>query len=519
MASGSPVGDLFRSRWGLVLATLGAAIGTGNIWRFPKEAAVNGGGAFMIAYLIFLFTWSIPLVMTGFAIGKRARLGPIGSFGVFAGKKHMWMGAWVVFLTVAISCYYAVVMGWVIRYTMYSATGGFSGTTLAETAGIWNSFMSSPAELVFFHITAVLISAFVVYRGIRRGIERVAIFLLPVLFGILILTAIWALAQPGAVNGLGYLFVPNMEYLGRGETWIRALAQSAWSSGAGMGVAITYGMYMRRKEDTNLNAFLAGLGDTGASLLAGIAVICTIFALSASASAANQSLEMSGAELTFVQMTALFGTMPGGSAVAFIFFFGMAIAALTSMIAMMEVSVRSFMDFGWSRPRAVRFLAVVVFLCGLPSALIVMSVSGTETPVFLDNQDHIWGLALIINGFFIAYFAVRKFGIERFRSELLNSRWNDIHIGKWWDYVVRYLIPLQFVVLLLWFSFDTLTQEPSTWWRSGPAGLAIMLIVWGVVLLILYMYNDWFVKKFRYRPAKIRDDDEAVDAIVVDERV
>ena len=124
----------------------------------------------------------------------------------------------------------------------------------------------------------------------------------------------------------------------------------------------------------------------------------------------------------------------------------------------------------------------------------------------------------LINGFFIAYFAVRKFGIERFRSELLNSRWNDIHIGKWWEYVVRYLIPLQFVVLLLWFSFDTLTQEPSTWWRSGPAGLAIMLMAWGAVLLILYMYNDWFVKKFRYRPAKIAEE-EAVDAIVVDERV
>ena len=117
---------------------------------------------------------------------------------------------------------------------------------------------------------------------IVRGIEKVAMYLMPLLFGLLFLTAIWAVTRSGSLEGLHYMFVPDMKYLASGETWIRALAQSAWSAGAGMGVAITYAIYMKRKEDTTLNGFLTGLGDTGASLLAGIAVICTIFALSPS---------------------------------------------------------------------------------------------------------------------------------------------------------------------------------------------------------------------------------------------
>jgi NSS family neurotransmitter:Na+ symporter len=515
MASSSGT-EFFRSRWGLVLAALGAAIGTGNIWRFPKEAASNGGGAFMIAYLIFLFSWSIPLLLTGFAIGKKSRLGPIGSFKLFAGKNYMWMGAWIVFLTIAIGCYYAVVMGWVLRYIIFSASGSFSTGSIEDTTAVWNGFMANPAELVIFQALAVLLAAYVVYRGVKRGIERVSIVLMPLLFGILLLTACWAVAQPGAVSGLHYLFVPNVEYLGKGETWIRALAQSAWSAGAGMGVAITYAIYMRKKEDTNLNAFLTGLGDTGASLLAGMAVICTIFALSPSLSAANESLSVSGAGLTFIHLTALFGTMPGGSFVATVFFFGMAIAALTSLIAMMEVAVRNFMDYGWSRQRATRVLSIIILICGLPSALVVMTVSGVNVPIVLENQDHVWGLALIVNGLFIAYFAVREFGVERFRNQLVNTKWNDLRLGKWLEYIYKYLIPLQFVVLLVWYSVDTLSQDATNWWRSGPPGLTLLIIEWGVVIFLLILYNKWLSKKFSGKPKVVEEEEEVMEAKVIE---
>lgn len=512
--------EFFRSRWGFILAALGAAIGTGNIWRFPKEAASNGGGAFMIAYLIFLFSWSIPLIIAEFAIGKKTRTGTIGTFRIFAGKKYIWMGAWMVFITIAISAYYAVVMGWVIRYTIFSASGGLGGSV--DTVSLWNDFMGSPGELVLFQFIAVFISAFVVYRGIRKGIERVSIFLMPLLFGILIFTACWALSRPGSVRGLSYLFVPNMEYLGRGETWIRALAQSAWSAGAGGGLAITYAIYVRRKEDTSLNAFLTGLGDTGASLLAGIAVICTIFALSPSLTAANESLASSGSGLTFIHLTALFGTMPGGSAIATVFFFGMAIAALTSLIALMEIAVRNFIDYGWTRQKAVKFVATVVFLAGIPSALVIMTISGVSIPVYLENQDHIWGLGLLASGFFIAFFAVRRYGIEKLRNQVINTRWSDIYVGKWWEYMLKYIIPIQFLFLLIWFTMDTLITEPASWWRSGSLGLTLLVLEWGMVLAVLIWYNDWIDKKFKAKRLAPEEEDEefdeAVEAIVVDER-
>ncbi|UCE07286.1 MAG: hypothetical protein JSW07_04435, partial [bacterium] len=134
-------------------------------------------------------------------------------------------------------------------------------------------------------------------------------------------------------------------------------------------------------------------------------------------------------------------------------------------------------------------------------------------PIFLENQDHVWGLALIINGLFIAYFAVRGFGVERFRAKLINTKWNDIRIGIWWEYIMKYIIPLQFVVLLLWFSFDTLTQEPSSWWRGGPLGLSLMVLEWGAVLFILYYYNSWIARRFRRGGVREKG---AVDAIVVE---
>ena len=253
--------EVFSSRWGLIFTALGAAIGTGNIWRFPKEAASNGGGAFMIAYVIFLFSWSIPLLIAEFAIGKKMRLGTIGTFKYFVGRKYAWMGAWMVFVSIAINFYYAVVMGWTLKYFTLGITGGLHKDV--DTLQVWNSFISSPGHVVLFQFMAIFIGTYIVYKGITKGIERVNKILLPLLIVFLVITAIWALRLPGSINGLRYLFVPKMAYLGRAETWIRALAQSAWSCSAGFGMAITYACYMKRKEDIALNSFLTGLGDSG----------------------------------------------------------------------------------------------------------------------------------------------------------------------------------------------------------------------------------------------------------------
>jgi NSS family neurotransmitter:Na+ symporter len=502
--------EVFSSRWGLIFTALGAAIGTGNIWRFPKETASNGGGAFLIAYVIFLFTWSIPLLIAEFSIGKKTRLGTIGSFKYFAGNKYAWMGVWMIFVSVVINFYYAVVMGWTIKYFTVASTGGL--TPGMDVTMIWNDYISSPLQVVFFQFVAIAVGFFIVYRGITGGVEKTNRILLPILFFFLIFLAIWALTLPNAFHGLRFLFVPKFEYLGRGETWVRALAQSAWSCSAGMGMAITYAVYMKRREDTALNSFLTGLGDSSASLIAGLAVICTVFGLSASVPEANQIVAQSGTGITFIHLTNLFTTIPGGPIMAIIFFSAMSFAALTSLIAGFESATRNFMDHGWSRAKSIRVVALATFVGGLPSAIIFTWVSGMATPAFLDMQDHVWGLGLILSGLFVSI-AIWKYGSDKlsfqswrtgpdkFRMEIVNTRWNDLYIGRWWSFVIRFLFPIQGIVLFLWYFSQTLfSPDVEMWWMAGTTGLGILLLQWIVVLFILYYYNDWFAKLITKKP-------------------
>ncbi len=477
--------EVWSSRWGLVFALLGAAIGTGNIWRFPKEVAANGGGAFLIPFIIFLFTWSIPLLIAEFCIGKNTCSGTLNAFKKFVGNKYVFMGAWMVCISILIEFYYAVIMGWIIKYLWCAMSGRF--TAGVNTESLWNSFITSPQQVIFFQFTAVLISAYIVYKGITKGIEKVNMIVIPILFIFLTILAIRALTLPGAINGLKFLYIPQWEYLCRGETWIRALAQCAWSCSAGMGMAITYAAYMRAREDTNLNAFITGFGDTAASLIASIAVICTVFGLTANTSTALHTMESQSFALTFVHLTNLFAMMPGGTIMAVIFFFALLVAALTSSISGFEIATKNFIDAGWSREKAVKFISIAVFFGGIPSAVIITyGIYGNlAIPTFLEHQDLIWGLALMVSGLFVA-FAVWKFGIESFRRQFVNTKWSDIKIGRWWSFAIL-LFPIQFIFLITWFFYDTL--------KSNPWIFVSMLIHWIVLGVILVKFNKFFVKK------------------------
>ncbi|MEE9151318.1 MAG: sodium-dependent transporter [Thermoplasmata archaeon] len=481
--------EQWGSRWGLIFAAMGAAIGTGNIWRFPREAAVNGGGAFMIPWLLFLFSWSIPLLIAEFTIGKKTRFGTIGAFKIFAGKKYAWMGAWMLLVNMIIMFYYAVVMGWVLKYF----TVAFSGQLQpgANMDAIWSDFITSPGQVIFFQLTAIGISTFVVYKGVSKGIERTNKILIPSLFILLIIGMLWALSLPGAINGLKYMFTVRGDYLGRADTWVSALSQSAFSTSAGFGMGITYAVYMRRKEDTTLNAFIAGLGNNAASLIAGIAVICTVFALSATNVEAIGVMKSGNEGLAFIHLTRLFTLMPGGLVIAGIFFLAMAFAAITSMISGLEITVRNFMDHGWSRNKSLKVTSTMMFVFGLPSALIIL---GNGVPAFLKNQDHVWSFGLIVSGMFV-FFAVWKYGINHFRENLVNTEWNDLYIGRWWVYIM-YLFPIQFMFLMVWFFSQSIAAHPNSWWNPfEPEGFATIILQWGVALAILIRLNNWLNKR------------------------
>lgn len=469
--------EQFGSRWGLILATLGMAVGTGNIWRFPRIAATNGGGSFLVAWLVFLLLWSIPLMIVEFSFGKNTRRGTIGAFVKMGGPNMAWMGAWVALCATAIMFYYSVVTGWCFRYLAASITGELSGQAAAKN--LWDSFAGTPYSLIT-HVLALSLAAMVVGFGVR-GIERVAKVLIPTLVVLVVILAIRAVTLPGAEKGLAFLFTPDWAALADYNIWLQALTQNAWDTGAGWGLILTYAIYMRVREDISVNAFLVGFGNNSMSLLAGIMVLCTIFAVNPEA---QKEIVGAGNEgLTFTWMPQLFAEIPGGAFFMVLFFLALSFAALTSLISMLELATRVLIDAGFKRKSAVFWVAGAGLVFGAPSAL--------KMDVF-NNQDWVWGVGLMLSGLFFAIAAAR-FGLERLRTEVVNHQDSDLKIGRWWVVLVGVLIPLEAVVLMIWWIYQS-SQVEGGWEVFSAYSAGTVFVQWAVALIALLILNRWLAR-------------------------
>ena len=472
--------DNFDTRWGFVLAAIGMALGTGNIWRFPRVVAANGGGSFIIAWTVALIVWSMPLLMAEMVLGRKTGLGCPGAFRDFVGRKFTWMGTWMGVVCLGIAVFYSVVMGWCLKYCLLFLTGAFeTGVTAVETEAMWNAFLASPDQTILFHGVSVILAGVVVYKGVHQGIEKACKLIIPVLFVLLVIVAARALTLPGASQGVGYLFTPHFEDLAHPKVWLEAFTQSAWSTGAGWGFLIVYGVYTKKKDDIGLNCILTGLGNNAASLLAGLAVIPAIFALSATPEAANDAMSAGNSGLTFIYLASLFPTMPGGSIMGCMFFFAMTIAALSSLIAMYELGTRIVCDFNVSRKKAAPWVIIGCFVLGLPSAV---------KSTFLDNQDFVWGVALLISGLLCAL-AMMKYGVDKARTEIINHKWSNLYIGKWWN-VCIWLFPLMFAFVFGWWMRQAFADYPDNWWSPmEPFSPGTMIMQWGVLITLALALN------------------------------
>ena len=479
--------EFFTSRWGLIISTLGIAIGTGNIWRFSRIVAQNGGGSFLIPWVIFLLIWSVPLIIAEFAIGKSTRLGPLGAIAKTAGRKFGWMGGFIAFVSTAIMFYYSVVTGWCIRYFVSAFTGDLFDTGSHLT--YWENFYSSGMPVVY-HFAAILIASLVIYRGIVKGIEKTNKFLVVSLVVIIFLLLIRAVTLPNASEGIKYFFTPDLNLLFDYKVWLNALTQNAWDTGAGWGLILTYAIYMRKNEDVPLNAALIGFGNNSISLIAGITIFSTVFALS-SVDAMNQITQSGPANtgLTFIYLPLLFSKMSHSMLIntifASLFFLALSFAAMSSLISMFELATRTSIDFGIKRKKAVIFVGVMGFALGLPSALDLN---------FFINQDWVWGVGLILSGAFIA-FSIIRFGVNKFRIEIINAPGNDLTIGKWYNFIIAFLIPLQVVILLAWWLISSVTWDPEWWNPLHSENAGTCLAQWAIVILLLVIFNKVLVKK------------------------
>jgi len=487
-------GQRFSSRLGMLLSVLGIAVGTGNIWRFPRIAAQNGGdegaGAFLIAWIIFLFLWSIPLIIAEYALGRKSRTGVIGAFIKTAGPRFAWMGTFVAFVATAIMFYYSVVAGWCVYYFFSTVTQSLP-TSVESATVIWDGFQAGRLPILF-HAAAIGLGTMAVWKGVS-SIERVNKVLIPTLFLIVLICVVRAVTLPGSGAGLAFLFTPQFDLLLRPSLWLEALTQNAWDTGAGWGLILTYGAYMQRQHGVVKNAFITGIGNNIISLLAATMIFATVFAVLGAEMSKSDVLGVmkssgpASTGLTFIWMPQLFAKMEFGRTLAVLFFLGLAFAAFTSLISMIELATRVLVDAGVRRTRAIAAVGIIGFILGVPSAMHLG---------FLGNQDFVWGVALMISGAFVAA-AVMRFGPERFIREVISVTDNDWQVGPIWEHLIKYAVPLQATILLVWWLYlSASTYAPETWYNPfEPYSVMTCLVQWGLAMTLFVVLNQWIVRR------------------------
>ena len=319
-------GQGFGSRMGLLLTLIGAAIGAGNFWRFPRVLTLNGGGAFLIAYTVIFFCFAIPIMWAEHAMGRSTRHGLPGAFKDFVSKKHTWMGMFMTVIVLMIMATFTTVCAWVLRYLIYAVTNIFDGV---DTVELFNQTAEKDPITALFFVIILFFCCFVVSKGINGGIEKSMKVMIPVLLICMVIIVIRAITLPGASEGLQYMFHIDASYLLKANTWLEALAQTAWSMGPGFGLILSYAVYTKANSDITLTTVTQGLSDTTAALLASTAICGALFA-TLGTDAAYEIMGSGSNGLCFIALPNLFATMSGGHIIGICFFLALFMAVLTS---------------------------------------------------------------------------------------------------------------------------------------------------------------------------------------------
>jgi len=440
MTKNSEARGQWSSKFGFILASAGSAIGLGNIWRFPYLVGENGGAAFVVIYILCILFICLPYLFAEIALGRHTNKNPLGAVRALQGNAF-WklVGGFGVLIGFTILSYYAVIAGWALGYVFKS---------LFQISAEFGRLIGDPWVVLFFLATFNIITAAVVYLGVNKGIERCAIWLMPILLFLMIIVIIRGLTLDGAGAGVAFYLKPDFSKV-TGFTVLQAMGQAFFSLSLGMGILITYGSYLSKKEDIiSSGIYIAGF-DTLIALLAGLMIFPALFAMGQQP---NQ-----GPSLVFVVLPEIFQQLPFGGFVAVVFFLLLSIAALTSTISLLEVPVSYLVDeHKIKRHRAVWVATGFCFLLGIPSALSTgaspflsnMKLFGQEG--FLSIMDFVWGnIGLALGALSFCIYIAWIWGVNKAIAELSHGSPLFVKTAKVWSFFIRYVCPaLIFIVLL-----------------------------------------------------------------------
>ena len=441
--SSSPaVRDQWASRAGFVIATLGAAVGLGNIWRFSYVVGENGGGAFLLVYFACVLIVGLPLMLAEFALGRRARADMVTAFRALE-TSRAWAAAGLVAMLAAflILSYYAVVAGRTVKYLADYVRGAPIGADAASVQAYFKAFTGDPLQPIAWQAVFLGLSTVVVAAGVERGIERSSRVLMPLLAAIVLALAAYSLTLGAAERGLRFLFAPDWSALSRPGLYLAALGQAFFSLGVGLGVLATYSSYVDTRSRMAPAALAIGLGDTVFAIVAGVAIFPAVFAFGLDPA--------HGPALAFVTLPEVFARMTGGRAVGVTFFLLLAAAALTSAVSLLEVPVAFLVRRrGWQRSRAAAATGAAAFLAGLPSALSfgvleTVQVSGKGV---LEATDWLASNVLLpIGGIAIAVYVGWAWRSE---EALAQAGIDDAGLERLWLAAIRVIAPIAILVML-----------------------------------------------------------------------
>ena len=437
--------DSFGTKIGVISAAAGSAIGLGNIYRFPCELGEHGGAAFLLIYLAIVVLLGVPLMLSEFVLGRRSKSNAVGAFQKLA-PKTLWpfVGYIGVLCGYLVFSFYSTVSGWTLEYIVKAVTNSFRGKDLATIEQDFVDFHNNGWRNLMWQAIFIFMTGFVVYKGVKDGIEKYAKILMPLLVVILIVLGVRSVTLPGAREGLTFLFKPDFSKI-TGEVLIGALGQGFFSLSLGMGVLITYGSYIKKNDNLTSTAFSVVFADTFIALLAGIVIFPAAFSFGVKPTA--------GMGLVFNTIPMLFNQLHSGYFFCIIFFVLLAIAALTSTISLLEVVVAYITEqYQYSRQKATVFACCITMFLGA-----FASLSLVEGSPFAKDGFTVFGMMdflssnilLPLDGLLIVIFVGWRQGKSQFFDEVTNGGTLKSPFKTVIFFIIKYLAPLAIMLVFI----------------------------------------------------------------------
>lgn len=475
--------ESFSSRKVFIFAAIGSAVGLGNIWRFPYIAYDNGGGAFMFPYLVALLTAGLPFLFFDYAIGHRGRASSPLSFRRL-NRKTEFIGWWHMGINAIIAIYYAAIIAWALRYTIFSVTHAWGDDPAAFFTGDFLK-VSENVEVTMDFVPGILIPVALIWiallvimsLGVQKGVGAANVVFIPLLIVMFIVLVAYSLTLDGALNGLNALFTPDWSKLTDPQVWVAAYGQIFFSLSIGFGIMITYSSYLKNKTDLTGSGAVVGFSNSAFELLAGIGVFAALGFMAHAAGSQVSEVADSGIGLAFIAFPTIISQAPAGTLIGILFFGSLLFAGITSLISIVEVIVAGIQDkFGANRVPAT---VAVILPLAIISVLLMPTTSGLYVLDIMDNFVNQFGIlaAGLVSIFAIAYL-VRGLPVL---AGHLNER-SSVKVGLIWTILLAAITPIILGYSLI-STFISLINEP---YEGYPAQM-LNIFGWGMVIFILVL--------------------------------